>query len=309
MVIESRLTSGAPNPLYMLAFDHRQVLRDLYPGASTEDLEGTKMAVLDSLELLSDTVATKQSLAFLVDEEYGASAARSARERGFYVAMPIEASRTRILQLQYPDDYRERFERLDPQCVKALVFHNPADDVERKKVQLGLLREFNDFARDQGRDYLLEVLITPTPEQLERSGGDLSGFRAALFPELLVQSISEMQDAGVEPDVWKIEGLETVGAAVQIGAQATAGGRHGVRCIVLGSGESQEKVNGWLANATAVPVFSGFAIGRTVWREPLADVLAGRVPRAAALDAMAHSFAELIEAFGREPATVDTKAR
>lgn len=306
--LESRLTSKAPNPLYMLAFDHRQVLRNLYPGASTEDLEATKTAVLNSLELLSDTVGNKESLAFLVDEEYGASAARSARERGLYVAMPIEASRTKILQLQYPDDYRERFERLDPQCVKALVFHNPADDAQRKEVQFGLLRDINDFARQQGRDYLLEVLVSPTPEQLQRSGGDRDGFRAALFPELLIESISEMQDAGIEPDVWKVEGLETVEATSAVGAQATCRGRDDVRCIVLGSGESQDKVNGWLANASAVPAFSGFAIGRTVWREPLADMLAGRVPREAALDTMARSFAELIAAFGRESAAVDVDA-
>lgn len=307
-VLESRPTSIPPNPMYMLAFDHRQVLRDLYPGASTDDLEGTKLAVLDSLELLSGEVASTASLAFLVDEEYGAAAARSARDRGFYVALPIEASRTKILQLQYPDDYRKRFERLDPQCVKALVFHNPADDAERKNAQLGLLREINDFAHEEGRDYLLEVLITPTSEQLARSGGDQNTFRATLFPELLIESISEMQNAGIEPDVWKIEGLETVDATAGVGAQATAGGREEVRCIVLGSGESQEKVNGWLGNASAVPTFSGFAVGRTVWRDPLADMLAGRVTREAALEAMARSFAELIQAFGRESAAVNVEA-
>jgi myo-inositol catabolism protein IolC len=293
--------------MYMLAFDHRQVLRDLYPEASVSELEGTKSAVLDALELVADRVARKESLAFLVDEEYGAAAARAARERGFYVAMPVEASRTRILQAQYPDDYRERFARLDPQCLKALVFHNPADDAERKRIQLGLLREFGQVARDQGRDFLLEVLITPTPEQLERAGGR-GGFRSTVFPGLLADSIAEMQDAGVEPDVWKVEGLEAVATTTEVGDRATSGGRDHVRCIVLGSGESQETVNGWLANASAVPTFSGFAVGRTVWREPLADLLAGRASRDAALEAIARSFAELIEAFGREPAAVDVDA-
>ncbi len=299
MVLESQETSKAPNPMYMLAFDHRQVLRDLYPGVSLERLKGTKVDVLDSLSLLAGSVANKESLAFLVDEEYGEAAARSARERGFYVALPIEASRTKILQAQFPD-YRERFERLDPQCVKALVFYNPADDAERKNIQLGLLREFNDFAREQGRDFLLEVLITPTPEQLKRSGGDKSHYRTNQFPELLIESISEMQQAGVEPDVWKVEGLETVDATVAVGVQATSEGRDDVRCIVLGSGESQETVNAWLSNASVVPTFSGFAVGRTVWREPLADLLGGRIQREAALETMARSFSELIDAFGRE---------
>lgn len=307
-VRESRPSSNPPNPMYMLAFDHRQVLRDLYPSATAEDLKVTKMAVLDSLELLAGRVANKASLAFLVDEEYGAAAARSARDRGFYVALPIEASRTKILQLQYPDDFRERFERLDPDCVKALIFHNPADDAERKSAQLALLRQINDFAREQGRDYLLEVLINPTPEQLKRCGDDRETFRTTLFPELLIQSISEMQNAGIEPDVWKIEGLDTVESTAAVGAQATAGGRNDVRCIVLGSGEAQEKVNAWLGNASNVPVFSGFAVGRTVWREPLADMLAGRAERATAVEAIARAFGELIDAFGRESAAVNVEA-
>lgn len=297
-------TSQFPNPLYMLAFDHRQVLRDLCPSASTQDLKDAKVAVLDSLDLLSGRMAGKKSLAFLVDEEYGGTAAHLARERGVYVSMPIEASRTKILELQFPNDYQKRFEHFDPQSVKALVFHNPADDARRKEAQLSLLRQIGDFAREQRRDYLLEVLITPTSEQLEQSGGDKAGFRATLFPQLLVESIAEMQAYGIEPDIWKVEGLESIADTAAVGAQATTGGRDFVRCIVLGSGESQEKVNSWLANASAVPAFAGFAVGRTVWHKPLLDMLTGNVTREGAVEAMARSFSDLISAFDRESAAI-----
>jgi myo-inositol catabolism protein IolC len=235
-------------------------------------------------------------------------AARRASERGIYLAMPIEASRTPILRLQFPDDYAARFDRFNPQAVKALVFHNPADAPARKEEQLALLRTIGNFARQHGRDYLLEVLITPTPEQLQEGGGDKAGFRAKVFPRLLVESIAEMQDHGIEPDIWKVEGLDTVEDTEAVGAQATVGGREDVRCIVLGSGESQAKVNSWLANAAAVPAFSGFAIGRTVWHEPLGNMLAGRVTRAAAVETIADSFASLISAFGRDMSTVSAEA-
>jgi len=302
VVHESESRAQAPDPLYMLAFDHRQVLRDLYPTADTADLESSKTVVLDALELLSGEVP-RESLAFLVDEEYGAAAATTARERGLYVAMPIEASRTPILRFQYPDDYAERFARINPQSVKALVFHNPADDDERKQAQFELLRRTGELAKEQGRDYLLEVLITPTPEQLEQSGGDKAGFRASLFPGLLIESIAEMQTAGIEPDIWKVEGFDTIEDTAAVAAQANIGGRDHVRCIVLGSGESHEKVRGWLANASAVPSFSGFAIGRTIWNQPLADLFEGRITRDEATARMATSFGELITAFGRSSAT------
>lgn len=307
MVNESRQNPGPPSPLYMLAFDHRQVLRDLYPGVDTARLQDAKITVLDALESLSGSVP-RESLAYLVDEEYGAAAASLARERGLYLAMPIEASRTKVLQLQFPDDYPDRFARYAPQSVKALVFHNPADDADRKKAQLDLLRRIGEFAREQQRDYLLEVLITPTSEQLERSGGDLAGFRANLFPELLADSIGEMQEHGIEPDIWKIEGLHTVQDAVDVAAQANRDGRDHVRCIVLGSGESPATVQRWLSNASAVPSFAGFAIGRTIWNEPLADLFAGRVSRDEAIGTMARSFAELITAFGRDRVSVGAGA-
>ena len=301
-------TQHTPDPLYMLAFDHRQVLRDLFPAASEADLASAKIAVLESLDAIPDSLATRDSLGFLVDEEYGADAAHLASQRGIYLAMPIEASRSPILQLQYPNDYRTRFEKFQPQAVKALVFHNPADDSARKEAQLSLLGTIGDFAHDQGRDYLLEVLITPTPDQLAKGGGDKAGFRANIFPRLLVESMAEMQERGIEPDIWKVEGLETVEQTLAVARQATQGSREHVRCIVLGSGESQAKVNDWLGNAAAVPAFSGFAIGRTVWHQPVRDLLAGRITRNTATEMIARSFSNLVRAFDRDTSTLSADA-
>ena len=104
VVNEAQRSPAPPSPLYMLAFDHRQVLRDLYPGVDAQVLAEAKSTVLDALESLSGSVP-RESLAYLVDEEYGAAAATLARERGLYLAMPIEASRTEVLELQFPDDH------------------------------------------------------------------------------------------------------------------------------------------------------------------------------------------------------------
>jgi myo-inositol catabolism protein IolC len=303
-----RSAAQAPDPMYMLAFDHRKVLRDLYPSAQTADLQLAKVVVLDTLDALSDLVIDAFPLSFLVDEEYGAEAARLARERGHYVAMPIEASRTKALELQFPDDYQSRFEKLNPHCVKALVFHNPADDAARKAQQLGLLLDIGVFAQEQERDYLLEVLINPSPEQLAECGGDHNIFREKLFPQLLIHSIAEMQDFGIDPHIWKIEGLETLEDTKAVAAQAVSGGRDDVRCVVLGSGESPAKVASWLKNASAVPQFSGFAIGRTVWHQPLVDLFSGEISRAEAVTQMALTFTNLIKGFNRESVTATTGA-
>src|SRR5262249_35764038 len=88
---------------------------------------------------------------------------------------------------------------------------------------------------------------------------------ARLFPGLMGRAIQELQDAGVEPDVWKIEGLDLTEDCEKAVAAARRGGRDKVGCIVLGRGEDDKKVGEWLETAARVPGFIGFAVGRTVF--------------------------------------------
>jgi myo-inositol catabolism protein IolC len=82
--------------------------------------------------------------------------------------------------------------------------------------------------------------------------------------------VRELQAGGVEPDIWKIEGLETRADCERVVAQARAGvGREGVVSIVLGRGADIERVVSWLWSAAPVPGFAGFAIGPTLWKEAL----------------------------------------
>jgi len=85
----------------------------------------------------------------------------------------------------------------------------------------------------------------------------------------MVGAIRELQDAGVEPDIWKIEGLDRRADCERIVAAARRGGRDSVGCIVLGRGEDEAKVREWLTTAAGVPGFIGFAVGRTDFWEPL----------------------------------------
>ena len=53
----------------------------------------------------------------------------------------------------------------------------------------------------------------------------------------MVHAIEELQGAHVEPDVWKIEGLDRREDCERIVAAARYGGRDKVGCIILGRGE------------------------------------------------------------------------
>jgi myo-inositol catabolism protein IolC len=80
-----------------------------------------------------------------------------------------------------------------------------------------------------------------------------------------------LQAAGVEPDVWKIEGLDQQSDCEKVVAAVRSGGRHDVGCIILGRGENDEKVGEWLRTAAAVPGFVGFAVGRTSFWDALVE--------------------------------------
>jgi 5-dehydro-2-deoxygluconokinase len=178
-----------------------------------------------------------------------------------------------------------------------LVRYNPEGDAELNRRQAARLRELSDYLRGGSvRRFMFELLVPAEPAQLAAAGSQ-AAYDHCLRPGLMVRAIRDLQDAGVEPDVWKIEGLdrrEDCGAVV---AAARRDGRDGVGCIVLGRGENEAKVREWLATAAAVPGFIGFAVGRTDFWVPLVKFRAGEITRAAAVSLIAARYREFAGIF------------
>ncbi len=139
--------------------------------------------------------------------------------------------------------------------------------------------------------------LPATKAQLDNLGGDKRRYDLELRPRLMVQTIHQLQDAGVEPDVWKIEGLDRREDCEQIVVAARRAGRSRVGCIILGRGENDAKVREWLATAAKVPGFIGFAVGRTTFWDPLVAMRAGKITRAAAVSAIAQHYKEWVAIF------------
>jgi 5-dehydro-2-deoxygluconokinase len=113
----------------------------------------------------------------------------------------------------------------------------------------------------------------------------------------MVQAIEELQDAGVEPDVWKIEGLDRREDCEKVVAAARRGGRDSVGCIILGRGEDDRKVHEWLATASTVPGFIGFAVGRTSFWDPLVAWRGKKIMREQAVNDIEGRYREFVETF------------
>ena len=296
---------GYRKDLFILPFDHRSSFEKGLLGisgrqATTEEVEqlsAYKRVIYDGfLEAIGNGVP-QESSAILVDQRYGADLLADARARGVVTCVPVEKSGQSEFDFEYGDDFERHLQKAEPTFAKALVRYNPEEDMAVNERQRARLRALSDFAHSQGYKFMFELLVPATEGQLESVKQDRHAYDSMLRPELTVQTIQELQDAGVEPDVWKLEGTEDRTAADSVAAQARSGGRDDVGMIVLGRGGDEKRVREWLTVGAQTEGVIGFAVGRTVFWQPLSDRKEGAISRSDAVSRIARAYQGLYELF------------
>jgi 5-dehydro-2-deoxygluconokinase len=235
----------------------------------------------------------------LVDEQFGSTVPKEAQERGLKLAMPAERSGQNTFDFQYGDDFGEHIERFDPDFTKVLVRYNPDGDAEENRVQIGKLKRLSDWLHEHDRKFLFELLVPAEEDQLASVGGDTDRYDTELRPELMRRAIADIQDAGIVVDIWKIEGVDERSDCEMLVAQARSGGRDGVVCVVLGRGADDDKVDQWLQTAAPVDGFIGFAIGRSIWWDPLKAYVDGKIERSAGARQIADNYLRFVQVYER----------
>jgi myo-inositol catabolism protein IolC len=286
---------GYDKSLYILAFDHRGSFQKKFFGVTGEPtaqegerISDAKHVIFEGFLRALDEGADRTSAGLLVDEQFGAAIARTAKADGLILAMPVEKSGQDEFDFEYGDEYGKHIEEFDPVFTKVLVRYNPAGGGAMNERQTERLRELSDWLHERGRKFLFELLVPPTKEQLATVSDDPDRFDKELRPQLMLAAIAELQQSGVEPDVWKIEGIDRREDCEAIAAQTRMGGRDAVACVVLGRGADEAAVDHWLRTGAGVPGYIGFAIGRTIWWNPLKEFVDGTATRE---DAAARIFA------------------
>lgn len=292
--------------LYLLPFDHRgSFKKDLFGMADGEEPDDAQRAricdlkalIYEGLEEALAGGAPKASAGVLVDEEFGADIARQAKTAGLILALPVERSGQDEFDFEYGDDFAAHIEGIDPDFVKVLVRYNPEGDAEVNARQAARLAYLSGWLRQHGRALLFELLVPPTKAQLAGVADDVAAYEHTVLADLVVGAMASLQRAGVEPDVWKIQGLDHRADCERAATQARSEGRHKVVCIVLGHGADDARVEHWLAEAAGVDGYVGFAVGRTIWFDALADHVAGHCDRAAATTKIAEKYREMIDVY------------
>src|SRR2546423_10610148 len=223
---------GYDGKLFILAFDHRGSFQKKMFGIEGDPSEEQTQTISDAKHLIFEGMLAaaekgldEEASGVLVDEQFGGDIPKQAKEKGFKLALPVEKSGQDEFDFQYGDEFGAHIEKFDPDFSKVLVRYNPDGEAEMNERQLGRLKELADWLHDHDRKFLFELLVPATDEQLQQVGGDSDRYDAELRPELMRRAIRGIQNAGVEVDIWKIEGVDEREDAVILAEQTRSGRR------------------------------------------------------------------------------------
>jgi len=298
-------TIGFDQPLYILPFDHRGSFETKMFGwhgdlsaSQTAEIAAAKQVIYDGFKAAIGAGVPQEKAGILVDEQFGGAILRDARTNGYHTACPAEKSGQDEFDFEYGADFAKHIEAFQPTFCKVLVRYNPEGDSALNQRQSVRLKQLSDYLHTKSQSrFMFELLVPPERAQLDRLKGDRKAYDLELRPKLMVETLHKLQDAGVEPDVWKIEGLERSEDCEKIVATAHSGGRDKVGCIILGRGEDDQKVHEWLATAAGVKGFIGFAVGRTDFWDPLVNYRAQKITREDAVQRIALRYENFVDIF------------
>ena len=288
--------TSAARALFILADDHRDSLeKELYkltapPTApQAARIRADKLLVYEALVDATRRLPDAAQAGILIDEEYGADvAALAAKSNGLInLSMPLEASGKDWFEFAYGDDWKTHAGFFATDHTKVLIRDNPALSVPDRLQQAERLKVVSAWAAETRHHLIVELLVPATDDDLKSVGGDQKRYDDELRPGLTLDVIGFLQDHGADPALWKIEGMDSTKDAAAVAEVAKRGGRT-ADCIILGRHASREDLDHWLEIAAPLPGYVGFAIGRSIWWDPLASHLAGTL----GTDAAQHQIAE-----------------
>ena len=227
------MTRGFDKPLYILPFDHRGSFETKMFGwtgranapQQTAEIAAAKQVIYDGFW---------PPIAAGVPKRQGRHPGRRAIWRGdpprcyakgFHTACPAEKSGQDEFDFEYGDDFATHIEAFHPTFCKVLVRYNPGGRSGSQRAAGRAAAAIIRLSAANSRSrFMFELLVPPEKAQLDRLKGDKRAYDVELRPRLMVEAIrAASRCSGVEPDVWKIEGLDRRDDCARIVAAARQG--------------------------------------------------------------------------------------
>ncbi|MEO7221231.1 MAG: PfkB family carbohydrate kinase, partial [Devosia sp.] len=264
-----------------LAIDHRSQLEEL-PGANSERLRAFKRL---AVKAATRVARGRTGFGMLLDDKYGRDALFDAEQAGLWIAKPIELPGSRPLRFEFSQDVGSRLVDWPvDHCIKVLCFYHPDDPATLKAEQIDKLGVAHDAARKIGRDLLIEVIASK---------------HGATDDTTISRALTELYDAGLKPDWWKLESQASAAAWAAIDGVIGTRDPYCRGVVLLGLDAPQDALERGFALARQARTVKGFAVGRTIFAEPARAWLAGTIDDDSAITEMARRFEALSEFWQR----------
>lgn len=288
--------------LFILPFDHRgSFLKNLF---NLEDRKPSQKEIDEVKELkwliysgfkyaINQRLVPQSSTAILIDDEFGEKIIEDAKSSGYKVSISTEVSGQDEFQFEHGEDFGAYLKKYSPDSAKALIRYNPEEDEDLNKRQLTRLKKLNDYCKKEGIGFLLEPLVIATQKQMEEVDQSKERYDREMRPKLMVDMIREIREFGIEPDIWKLEGLDKEDDYENLAKEIHPDSR----IIILGRGADASQVERWIAVGAGVEKVIGFAIGRTVFWQPLLDYKNERIDKGVAIERIANNFSRFYRIF------------
>lgn len=297
---------GYKKNLFILPFDHRFSFVKLFGFTNAQLSSEEKNTITSVKEIIYiafrnavEQEISKEQAAILIDEEYGDKIIRDAISKGYNVILTTEKSGQKEFTFEYGDEFGKHIEKYAPRFVKALIHYNPNDDPLSKMRQQQKLEILSNYCHQNSYKFLLEILVSPTEQQLNSVGGNIQQYDTQLRPNLTAKAIEELQNVNVEPDIWKIEGMESQDSYKIVALQTQKGERKNVGIVILGRAENQDKVEKWIKSGSKIKGVVGFAVGRTVFWEPLTEYKNSKITKEQTVETISNKFIHFYNLFTR----------
>jgi 5-dehydro-2-deoxygluconokinase len=275
--------------VYMLAADHRWQWEEFcgthaLPRARIKEV---KRVACDGFLLARERSAAARDFgALLVDEQYSSAVIAEMLEAGVTVGTPAE--KAGAIPLAWAADPFSA--ALTGSFVKVLARYRTDDDAAVVAEQWKKLDALRAWCRAAGKPLVLEVLVARKHEAEDE-------FEASGRPAMLAAFIAEAYRRALTPEFWKIEGTLAPEGARTIDAAIAA--NRSCRQIILGKAADLSTIDRWFAACAASATASGFAIGRSVFWDPSAAFLTGKMTADDAATAIADTYLKLVDAWER----------
>jgi len=295
---------GYNKKLFILPFDHRSSFMKLFgftnPQLTPEEKEiisFAKKIIYKAFEEAVSLGVPKEQAAILVDEEYSDKIIQDAINQKYNFILTTEKSGQKEFTFEYGDEFERHIEKYKPSFVKALIHYNPNDDPLSKMRQQQKLEILSNYCHQNSYKFLLELLVTPTEQQFKSVNGNIELYDTQIRPDLTVKAIQELQNSNIEPDIWKIEGMESQDSYKIVVLQVQKGERRNVGIVISGRGEVQDKVGEWIKAGRKIKGVIGFAVGKTIFWEPLIEYKNGKIEKEKVIETVSSNFLHFYHIF------------